>query len=120
MLVDSLTHCAVLSASESTAVEKTKRAKVKEAFLVGFDESVDLDWSLKVTKSATTVTKVTLEKHSKQQTTLPEDLHYDASQLLKLWSMSSVMASRLMYTLCLRKQCTISETVYLETVRIDF
>jgi len=48
-----------------------------------------------VTKAATTVTKVTLEKHSKQQTTLPEDLHYDASQLMKLSSMSSVMASSL-------------------------
>ena len=58
-----------------------------------FDESIDLDWSFKVTKAATTVTKVTLEKHSKQQTTLPEDLHYDADQLMRLSSMPPVMAS---------------------------
>jgi len=82
--------------SESTAGEKTKRTKAKESFSVTIDDSVDLDWHFKVTKAATTVTKVTLEKHSKQQTTLPEDLHYDASQLMKLSSMSSVMASAFM------------------------
>ena len=81
--------------SESTVAEKTKRTKAKETFSVTMDESIDLDWHFKVTKAATTVTKVTLEKHSKQQTTLPEDLHYDASQLMKLSSMSSVMASSL-------------------------
>jgi len=79
--------------SETTAAEKSKRAKAKEAVLATFDESVDLDWSFKVTRAATTVTKVTLEKHSKQQTTLPEDLHYDADQLMRLSSMPPVMAS---------------------------
>ena len=78
---------------ESTAGERTKRTKAKEAFVATFDESIDLDWSFKVTKAATTVTKVTLEKHSKQQTTLPEDLHYDADQLMRLTSMPPVMAS---------------------------
>jgi len=82
-----------LSDSESTVAEKTKRTKVKEASSLTFDESIDLEWSFKVTKAATTVTKVTLERHSKQQTTLPQDLHFDASQLMKLSSMSSVMAS---------------------------
>ena len=84
-----------LAVSESTAGEKTKRSKVKEVFTVDFDDSIDFDWHFKVTKAATTVTKVTLEKHSKQQTTLPEDLHYDANQLMKLSSMPSVMASSL-------------------------
>ena len=77
---------------EATAGEKSKRAKAKEAFAAAFDESVDLDWHFKVTKAATTVTKVTLEKHGKQQTTLPEDLHYDANQLMKLSCMPAVMA----------------------------
>ena len=81
--------------SESTAVDKTKRTKVKESFSVNFDDSVDLDWHFRVTKAATTVTKVTLEKHSKQQTTLPEDLHYDANQLMKLTSMPPVMVGSL-------------------------
>jgi len=88
-----LQHLVVLIDSESTVGEKTKRTKTKEAFAVTFDESVDLDWSFKVTRAATTVTKVTLEKHSKQQTTLPEDLHYDANQLMRLTSMPPVMAS---------------------------
>ena len=84
----------VFADTESTVGgEKSKRAKVKEAFRVSFDETIDLDWHFKVTKAATTVTKVTLEKHSKQQTTLPEDLHYDANQLMKLFSMPAVMAS---------------------------
>jgi len=89
-----MTRCLTgLADSQSTVGEKTKRTKVKEAFSVSFDESVDLDWHFKVTKASTTVTKVTLEKHSKQQTTLPEDLHYDANQLMKLSSMPAVMAS---------------------------
>jgi len=86
----------VLADSESTAGEKTKRSRMKEAFLATFDESIDLDWSFKVTRATTTVTKVTLEKHSKQQTTLPEDLHYDANLLMRLTSMPSVMASQLL------------------------
>ena len=56
-----------------------------------FDENLDLDWHYKVTKAAITVTKTTLDKHTKQQTTLPEDLHYDAKQLMKLFTMPSVM-----------------------------
>ena len=79
--------------SETTARDKSKRTKAKEAFVVTFEESVDLEWSLKVTRAATTVTKVTLEKHSKQQTTLPEDLHYDGNELMRLSSMPPVMAS---------------------------
>jgi len=89
--------------SESTVGgEKTKRAKAKEVFSVSCDESIDLEWHFKVTKAATTVTKVTLEKHSKQQTTLPEDLHYDANQLMKLSSMPAVMASLLFVALHLK------------------
>jgi len=99
--------------AESTVGEKTKRAKVKEAFSVSIDESVDLDWHLKVTKAATTVTRMTLEKHNKRQTTLPEDLHYDANQLMKLSSMPSVMASSflhfvvVMLVYCCRDACLI-------------
>jgi len=84
-------HCPCAD-TEGTAGEKSKRAKAKEAFVVNIDESIDLDWHFKVTKAATTVTKVTLEKHSKQQTTLPDDLHYDANELMKLSSMPAVMA----------------------------
>jgi len=77
---------------EATAAnEKTKKSKTKEAFKVTFDDNADFEWNFKVTKAATTVTKMTLDKHSKQQTTLPDDLHYDAKQLLKLFNMPSVM-----------------------------
>jgi len=83
----------ILADTDSVAGEKTRRTKAKEAFSVTFDESVDLEWSFKCTRAATTVTKMTLEKHSKQQTTLPQDLHYDANQLMKLSTMPPVMAS---------------------------
>lgn len=71
--------------------EKAKKSKTKQPFSVVFDDNVDLDWNFKVTKAATTVTKTTLDKHTKQQTTLPDDLHYDAKQLMKLFTMPSVM-----------------------------
>ena len=102
----SMSAC-VRADSESTAGEKSKRTKAKEAFLVSCDESIDLDWHLKVTKAATTVTKVTLEKHSKQQTTLPEDLHYDANQLMKLSSMPSVMVSLLVCLMTVTQSITL-------------
>ena len=82
---------AVFTVETTVANEKAKKSKSKEPFSVTWDDNADFEWNFKVTKAATTVTKTTLDKHSKQQTTLPDDLHYDAKQLLKLFSMPSVM-----------------------------
>ena len=63
--------------------EKKPRGK-KEPFRIDYGAEVDFDSCLKKTRAATTLTKTTLVKYSKSQTTLPKDLHYDGENLFKL------------------------------------
>ena len=76
----------VLAASrEATTVDGEKKSRgKKEPFRVDLEAEVDVDSHLKKTRAATTVTKATLVKYSKSQTTLPKDLHYDGEKLFKL------------------------------------
>lgn len=57
-------------------------------------------WALTVTlpfcfmyQAATTLSKATLAKHTATKTTLPEDLHYDADKLFRLFIKLRIMVS---------------------------
>ncbi len=45
-------------------------------------------------RAATTLSKSTLDKYSKSSTTLPEDLHYDADKLFRLFLKPDMMVRR--------------------------
>ena len=44
-----------------------------------------------MSRAATTLTKATLDRYGKAQTTLPEDLHYDADCLFKMFEKPKLM-----------------------------
>lgn len=44
-------------------------------------------------QAATTLSKATLAKHTATKTTLPEDLHYDADKLFRLFIKPRIMVS---------------------------
>ncbi len=77
--------------------EKKKRKK-KEVFYIKYSEKVDFDkfffQSRKGRKKNTTLSKATLDKYSKSKTTLPEDLHYDADKLFRLFSKGKTLVSQ--------------------------
>ena len=74
--------------------DKNKKSKdKKEAFVIKYEEDVDFDAKFKQTRAATMLTKATLDRYSKTQTTLPEDLHYDSDKLLKPFLKPKVMVS---------------------------
>ena len=56
----------------------------KTVFRIDFDEEIDFDSKFKKSKG-TALTKNTLNKYSKDQTTLPHDHHYDADKLFRLF-----------------------------------
>lgn len=90
-------HCitAAVDLTTATAGEKsTRKSRAKEPFAVTFDESVDMDSHFKQKRAAITVTAVTLEKHSHIKTTLPEDLHYNETQISQLFLMPTVTVRR--------------------------
>lgn len=78
----------------TTGEKSTRKSKAKEPFTVTFDESLDLDSHFKQKRAAITVTAVTLEKHSHIKTTLPEDLHYNETQISQLFLMPTVTVGR--------------------------
>ena len=53
-------------------------------------------------QAATTLSKSTLAKYTADKTTLPEDLHYDADKLFRLFIKPKIMVSGLLtnVTLC--------------------
>lgn len=77
----------------SNNVNKKPKEK-KQAFKLDFSETVDFDAFFKRTRASTTLSKSTLDKHSKGQTTLPEDLHYQAEKLFRLFVKPKVMVKR--------------------------
>ena len=64
----------------------TQKSKLKkEAFKLEYDVEINFENNFKETRAATTLTKGTLDKYSKSITTLPEDLHYDADKLFRVF-----------------------------------
>ncbi|XP_048585600.1 condensin complex subunit 2 [Nematostella vectensis] len=82
-------------ATNNTDQDQSKKKKTKkDAFKVDFD--AELDYKIYFTKgrAATTLAKSTLEKLSSDKTTLPEDLHYDADNLFRLFIKPKIMVRR--------------------------
>ena len=75
------------------AGDKTKKKDKKEPFFIKYHEDVNFDIYFKETRAATTLSKSTLDKYSKSNTTLPEDLHYETDKLFRLFSKSKMMVS---------------------------
>lgn len=75
----------------STQAQKTKGKK--QVFRINFDEEIDFESKFKPSK-ATTLTKNTLNKYSKDRTTLPKDHHYDADKLFRLFLLKEKMIKR--------------------------
>ncbi|ESO96826.1 hypothetical protein LOTGIDRAFT_231660 [Lottia gigantea] len=73
-------------------VPKNPKAK-KVDYTIDYEGDVDLEKPFRKSK-ATTLTKATLTKHTKTQTTLPQDQHYDADKLFKLFNKPKIMIKR--------------------------
>ena len=48
-------------------------------------------------QAASTLSKATLAKHTARNTTLPEDLHYDADKLFRLFIKPRIMVSNMIF-----------------------
>ena len=72
-----------------------KPAKKKEPFKLSFEEKTEAEFEkyFKETRASTTLTKATLVKYSKSNTTLPDDLHYNMDTLFQLFSKPKVLVS---------------------------
>ncbi|XP_045188524.2 condensin complex subunit 2-like isoform X2 [Mercenaria mercenaria] len=81
-----------LGKSASTTQAQKSKGK-KQVFRIDFDEEIDFDSKFKISK-ATALTKNTLNKYSKEQTTLPKDHHYDADKLFRLFMLKRRMIKR--------------------------
>lgn len=81
------------SASTAEQQNKKKRAK-KQPFCLKFDEEVDFELSFAKGKAATTLSKSTLAKYTADNTTLPEDAHYDVDKLFRLFIKPKLMVKR--------------------------
>ncbi|XP_060588425.1 condensin complex subunit 2-like [Ruditapes philippinarum] len=81
-----------LGKSASTTQAQKSKGK-KQVFRIDFDEEIDFESKFKISK-ATALTKNTLNKYSKDQTTLPKDHHYDADKLFRLFMLKRRMIKR--------------------------
>lgn len=77
---------------KSTLMQKSK-AKQRQIYRIDLEEDIDFDAHFRPSKH-TSLTKTTLNKYSKDQTTLPKDHHYDADTLFKLFLMKRKMIRR--------------------------
>ncbi|RMX41808.1 hypothetical protein pdam_00012481 [Pocillopora damicornis] len=79
----------------STAEQQSKKKKAKkEPFTINFDSEVDFASSFSKGKAATTLSKTTLAKYTAAKNTLPEDLHYNADKLFRLFIKPKIMVKR--------------------------
>jgi len=85
------------SASTAEQQNKKKRAK-KQPFSIKFDSEVDFTSSFAKGRAATTLSKSTLAKYTADKTTLPEDLHYDADKLFRLFIKPKIRVKRQLQT----------------------
>uniref|UniRef100_UPI003590166D condensin complex subunit 2-like isoform X1 n=1 Tax=Myxine glutinosa TaxID=7769 RepID=UPI003590166D len=67
------------------------RKKPKKVFELDFNKDADFEEDFRKPKAITVICKSTLLKHSTQATTLPDDLHYDPSNFLRLYLKPSVV-----------------------------
>ena len=86
--------CLILDTIRTTIANGTQKAKPKkEPFKLEYDVEINFENNFKETKKATTLTKGTLDKYSKSLTTLPEDLHYDADKLFRVFIKPKILVS---------------------------
>ena len=88
-------HFSFLFSTDSwkSITAKSQKSKLKKpVFRIDFDEEIDFDARFKTSK-ATSLTRTTLNKYSKDQTTLPKDHHYDADTLFRLFLLKRRMVS---------------------------
>ncbi|CAH3123316.1 unnamed protein product [Pocillopora meandrina] len=79
----------------STAEQQSKKKKAKkQPFTINFDSEVDFASSFSKGKAATTLSKTTLAKYTAAKNTLPEDLHYNADKLFRLFIKPKIMVKR--------------------------
>lgn len=84
-----------LANSISTADQQNKKKRArKEPFTIKFDSEVDFTTNFSNGRAATTLSKSTLAKYTADKTTLPEDLHYDADKLFRLFIKPKIMVKR--------------------------
>ena len=83
----------IFSDSWKSITSKAQKSKTKKpVFRIDFDEEIDFESKFKTSK-ATSLTRTTLNKYSKDQTTLPKDHHYDADKLFRLFLLKRRMVS---------------------------
>ena len=83
----------------SDVTEGEKRTKVKkEPFKIDYDADIKFEMLFKETRAATTLTKKTLDRYGKSESTLPEDLHYDADKLFRVFIKPKIMV-RIFFTM---------------------
>lgn len=83
----------VNSALPDEQQNKKKRTK-KQPFSLKFDSEVDFANSFAKGRAATTLSKATLAKYTADKTTLPDDLHYEADKLFRLFIKPKIMVKR--------------------------
>ncbi|KAL4231117.1 hypothetical protein ACF0H5_008700 [Mactra antiquata] len=85
--------CRDLSKTSITTSKLQKKKGKKQTFRLDFDEKIDFDSLMKPSKT-TSLTKSTLTKYSRDQTTLPKDHHYDADLLFRLFFLKQRLMKR--------------------------
>ncbi|XP_076436005.1 LOW QUALITY PROTEIN: condensin complex subunit 2-like [Babylonia areolata] len=85
---------APLSRDPTSLGSSAQKSKPKRpAFQLTYEKAGDLDSKFKASK-ATALTKATLQKYTKKKTTLPEDLHFQADNLFRLFHRHNIMIKR--------------------------
>ncbi|XP_076034678.1 non-SMC condensin I complex subunit H [Oratosquilla oratoria] len=71
-----------------------KEKKKKDDLQMNFEVDPEIEKYFAITRKATKITRLTLKKWTKERTTLPADLHYDATELKKLYVRPSIVIRR--------------------------
>ena len=86
-----LLHIMLSDPSFRLSNSKAQKNKPKRPpFRLTYEMAGDLEAKFKPSK-ATALTKATLQKYTKKNTTLPEDLHFQADQLFRLFLRQNIM-----------------------------
>nr|XP_041576468.1 condensin complex subunit 2 isoform X2 [Taeniopygia guttata] len=79
-------HWRFLPHQPPPGAKKDSRQRVpRTAFELDFDAKIDFESYFRQTKAPTTLSKSTLKRHNKRNTTLPADFNYDPQNLLRLF-----------------------------------
>lgn len=85
---------AIMNSALTTEQQNKKKRTKKQPFSLKFDSEVDFANSFAKGRAATTLSKTTLAKYTVDKTTLPEDLHFDADKLFRLFIKPKIMVKR--------------------------